>query len=215
MVEAELPERGVVFWPVGTGDSTTIVLGDGLVMQVDLRDMKAADEDDAVVAAVIDRLVETLPQQPGGKAPYLALFALTHADLDHCCGFGDLLESPIHIGEIWATPRLWRELDEDTPMCEDAQLFQDEVERRVKATLKALKAGKEPQSGDRVRIIGYDDDRDQHSYAELPAAYFTTPGNPSAPSTAPTSLTASRLSSTPRSATTVLASATRPRSPCS
>ncbi|MFF4576208.1 hypothetical protein [Streptomyces sp. NPDC001410] len=177
MVEAELPERGVVFWPVGTGDSTTIVLGDGLVMQVDLRDMKAADEDGAVVAAVIDRLADTLPQQPGGTSPYLALFALTHADLDHCCGFGDLLKSPIHIGEIWATPRLWRELDEDTPMCEDAQLFQDEVERRVKATLKALKAGKEPQSGDRVRIIGYDDDRDQHSYSELPDAYFTTPGN--------------------------------------
>lgn len=176
MVEAELPERGVVFWPVGTGDSTTIVLGDGLVIQVDLRDMKAADEDDAVVAAVIDRLADTLPTQADGKTPYLAVFALTHADLDHCCGFGDLLESSIKIGEIWATPRLWRELNEDTPMCEDAQLFHDEVERRVKATLKAIKAGKEPESGDRVRIIGYDDDRDQHSYAELPDAYFTTPG---------------------------------------
>ncbi|WDV56659.1 hypothetical protein PV963_43320 [Streptomyces coeruleorubidus] len=175
MAETELPERGVVFWPVGTGDSTTVVLGDGLVMQVDLRDMKAADEDDAVVAAVIDRLADTLPQLDDGT-PYLALFALTHADLDHCCGFGDLLESSIKIGEIWATPRLWRELDEDTPMCEDAQLFHDEVERRVKATIKAIKAGKEPESGDRVRIIGYDDDRDQHSYAELPDAYFTTPG---------------------------------------
>ncbi|WP_328512859.1 hypothetical protein OHB25_59415 [Streptomyces mirabilis] len=178
MVEAELPEQGVVFWPVGTGDSTTIVLGDGLVMQIDLRDMKAADEDDAVVAAVIDRLAETLPKQPDGEAPYLALFALTHADKDHCCGFGDLLDSPIHIGEIWATPRLWRERDEDTPMCEDAQLFHDEVERRVKATIEAVKAGKEPDSGDKVRIIGYDDDRDQHSYAALPDAYFTTPGDP-------------------------------------
>ena len=79
MVETELPGQGVVFWPVGTGDSTTIVLGGNLVMQVDLRDMKAADEDDAVVAAVIDRLEETLPQ-PDGKTPYLAVFALTHAD---------------------------------------------------------------------------------------------------------------------------------------
>ncbi|GAA3289148.1 hypothetical protein GCM10020295_00310 [Streptomyces cinereospinus] len=77
-----------MFWPVGTGDSTTIVLGGDLVVQVDLRDMKAADEDDAVVAAVIDRLEETLPQ-PDGKTPYLAVFALTHADKDHCCGFGD------------------------------------------------------------------------------------------------------------------------------
>ncbi|GAA3908765.1 hypothetical protein GCM10023084_71210 [Streptomyces lacrimifluminis] len=176
MVETELPEQGVVFWPVGTGDSTTIVLGGNLVVQVDLRDMKAADEDDAVVAAVIDRLEETLPQ-PDGKTPYLAVFALTHADSDHCCGFGDLLESSILIGEIWATPRLWRELSEDKPMCEDAQRFQDEVERRVDATLKAVKAGKEPASGDRVRIIGYDEDRELHSYAELPDEYFTFPGD--------------------------------------
>ncbi|MEU1224129.1 hypothetical protein [Streptomyces microflavus] len=176
MVETELPGQGVVFWPVGTGDSSTLVLGGDLVMQVDLRDMKAADEDDAVVAAVIDRLEETLPQ-PDGKEPYLAVFALTHADSDHCCGFGDLLESSILIGEIWATPRLWRELSEDKPMCEDAQRFQDEVERRVDATLKAVKDGKEPDSGDRVRIIGYDEDRELHSYAELPDEYFTFPGD--------------------------------------
>ncbi|MFD6286546.1 hypothetical protein [Streptomyces sp. NPDC060205] len=176
MVETELPGQGVVFWPVGTGDSTTIVLGEDLVMQVDLRDMKAADEDGAVVAAVIDRLEETLPQ-PDGKTPYLAVFALTHADSDHCCGFGDLLESSILIGEIWATPRLWRELSEDKPMCEDAQRFQDEVERRVDATLKAVEDGKEPDSGDRVRIIGYDEDRKLHSYADLPDEYFTFPGD--------------------------------------
>lgn len=54
---------------MGTGDSTTIVLGDNLVVQVDLRDMKAADEDDAVVAAVIDRLEETLPRPDGETLP--------------------------------------------------------------------------------------------------------------------------------------------------
>ncbi|MGV9237855.1 hypothetical protein [Streptomyces nigra] len=178
MVETELPEQGVVFWPVGTGDSTTIVLGGELVLQVDLRDMKAADEKNAVVAAVIDRLAETLPcpDRFGGETPYLAVFALTHADSDHCCGFGDLLDSDILIGEIWATPRLWREISEDQTMCEDARLFQDEVERRVAATLEALENGKEPDSGDRVRIIGYDGDRDQHSYSELPDEYFTFPG---------------------------------------
>ncbi|MYS19873.1 hypothetical protein GA0115240_11446 [Streptomyces sp. DvalAA-14] len=175
MVEAKLPEQGVVFWPVGTGDSTTLVLGDNLVVQVDLRDMAAADGDGAVVAAVVDRLEDTLPR-PDGTTPYLAVFALTHADLDHCCGFGDLLDSSIVIGEIWATPRLWREISEDGDMCEDARRFQDEVERRVQATLKALKNGQEPDSGDRVRIIGYDEDRTEHSYAQLPDKYFTFPG---------------------------------------
>ncbi|MEU1371126.1 hypothetical protein ABZ454_34040 [Streptomyces sp. NPDC005803] len=176
MVETDLPGQGVVFWPVGTGDSTTIVLGGDLVVQVDLRDMKAADEEGAVVAAVIDRLEETLPKLPDGETPYLAVFALTHADSDHCCGFGDLLDSTIHIGEIWATPRLWREIVEGKGMCSDAIRFQDEVERRVTATLTAVKNGTTPESGDRVRIVGYDDDRDQHSYAELPDIYLAFPG---------------------------------------
>lgn len=150
MVETELPEQGVVFWPVGTGDSTTIVLGD-LVVQVDLHDTKAADKEGAVVAAVVDRLEDTLPK-PDGTTPYLAVFALTHADLDHCRGFGDLLDSSVMIGEIWATPRLWREIVDETNMCDDARLFHEEVERRVAATLSAVKNGTQPASGDRVRI---------------------------------------------------------------
>jgi len=171
----DLPDQGVVFWPVGTGDSTTIVISAQLVMQVDLRDMKAADEDDAVVAAVIDRLAETLPTNDDGD-PYLAVFALTHIDLDHCCGFGDLLDSPIVIGELWATPRMWRELADGEELCEDAVRFQQEAERRVAATLTALAEGRAPVSGDRIRVIGYDDDRDQHSYSQLPDEYFSTPG---------------------------------------
>src|SRR5262249_23628412 len=93
LTDTTLPDRGIVFWPVGSGDSTTIVIDDEIVMQVALRDMKAANDDDAVVAPVIDRLAETLPILD--DRPYLAAFALTHADLDHCCGFGDLLDSDI------------------------------------------------------------------------------------------------------------------------
>jgi hypothetical protein len=175
MTDTKLPDQGVVFWPVGTGDSTTIVVDDRLVMQVDLRDMDAADEDDAVVAPVIDRLEQTLPRLDDGT-PYLAVFALTHADLDHCGGFGDLLDSDIVIGELWATPRLWRELADDEELCEDAQRFHDEAERRVSATLAAVADGRDPASGDRIRIIGYDEDRDDHPYADLPDEYFTFPG---------------------------------------
>jgi hypothetical protein len=38
-----LPERGVVFWPVGTGDSTTVVVDEEHVLQIDLRDFAAAE----------------------------------------------------------------------------------------------------------------------------------------------------------------------------
>jgi hypothetical protein len=176
MTNTTLPERGVVFWPVGTGDSTTIVVDDRLVVQVDLRDMKGADDDDAVVSPVIDRLVDTLPRIES-DTPYLAVFALTHADLDHCCGFGDLLDSDILIGELWATPRLWREFaEDDRELCPDAERFHQEAKRRVAATLKACGANQEPASGDRIRIIGYDDERTDHPYADLPKEYFTYPG---------------------------------------
>ncbi len=178
MTYTELPERGVVFWPVGTGDSTTVVVDDEHVLQVDLRDMASADEDDAVSAPVIDRLAETLPVRD--DKPYLAVFALTHADSDHCLGFADLLGSDIRIGELWATPRLWREYleddEDDVELCEDAKAFQAEAERRVAATLAAARAGREPVSGDRIRIIGYDVDGADHAYAELPDECFTYPG---------------------------------------
>ena len=80
MTSTTLPERGIVFWPVGTGDSTTVVIDDTHVVQVDLHDMAMADDDGAIVAAVGDRLVDVLPERDG--SPYLAAFILTHADKD-------------------------------------------------------------------------------------------------------------------------------------
>lgn len=173
MIET-LPERGVVFWPVGTGDSTTIVVDDETVVQIDIHDMVKADDDATPEVAVVDRLMESLPQRDG--RPYLAVFALTHADLDHCRGFTDLL-SEITIGELWATPRLWREFADGTSaICEDARRFQEEAERRVAATLAAVAAGDEPVSGDRILVIGYDTNHDDHAYSELPDRYLSGPG---------------------------------------
>jgi len=93
-----LTSRGVVFWPVGTGDSSTIVVDDDIVVQVDLNDMAKADDDDTAEVAVVDRLIESLPVGADGR-PHLAAFVLTHADLDHCRGFEDLL-SEVTIGTV-------------------------------------------------------------------------------------------------------------------
>ncbi|WP_432991036.1 hypothetical protein [Dactylosporangium sp. CA-233914] len=169
-----MPERGVVFWPVGTGDSSTIVVTEEIVVQVDLHDMAKADNDDTPEYAVVDRLVEVLPVVDG--EPYLAVFVLTHADQDHCRGFADLL-SKVRIGELWATPRLWRELDDpDSVLCDDAKAFQEETERRVAAIMKAVADGDPVESGDRVLVIGYDTDHDKHAYDELPDEYLAYPG---------------------------------------
>jgi hypothetical protein len=173
--EDDLPARGAVFWPIGTGDSTTVVVDETVVLQIDLHDMDKADGEENPEVAVIDRLVDALPVIDG--EPYLATFALTHADKDHCLGFADLL-SKVRIGELWSTPRLWREFndpDADDP-CEDAVAFREESERRIAATKKALAAGTEPESGDRIVVIGHDDDHGQHPYEELPDQYKSYPG---------------------------------------
>jgi hypothetical protein len=164
-----------MFWPVGTGDSTTIVVDDGHVVQVDLHDMAQADLDGAVTTAVVDELAACLPKRDG--RPYLAVFVLTHADQDHCRGFADLLKA-VTIGELWATPRLWREYeDTDAVICDDARAFQEEAERRVKATRAAAARGERPASGDRILVVGYDSEREQHAYADLPDEYLTGPGH--------------------------------------
>ena len=172
-----LPELGAVFWPVGTGDSSTVVVNEQTVIQIDLHDLAKADDDDTHEVPVVDLLVEALPEGTDGR-PYLAVFVLTHADKDHCSGFKELLDR-VTIGELWATPRLWREFDDpDAPeLCKDAKAFQEESVRRVEATKKALADGREPASGDRILVVGYDTDHDKHAYSELPGRFLATPGD--------------------------------------
>lgn len=170
-----LTPRGIVFWPVGTGDSTTIVVDEEIVVQVDINDQAQADQDDSKVVAVVDQLAESLPPTGPGGMPYLAVFVLTHADVDHCRGFEDLL-STVAIGELWVTPRLWREyLDDGIELSAPAEAFRQEAERRITATMGAGEDG--PESGDRILVIGYDTDHDKHAYSELSDQYLAWPGS--------------------------------------
>ena len=161
-----LPDRGFVFWPVGSGDSATIVVDDQHVMQVDVRQLESSSEDDDPRAPVVDLLQKLLPKKDG--KPYLATFVLTHPDKDHCQGFADLLEV-VSIGEIWLAPRVLSEFDED--LCEDAQVFKDEAQRRIQKARRG-----ETNSGDRVRIIGYADILDEDDFEGFPEEMLTTPG---------------------------------------
>ena len=162
-----LPDRGFVFWPVGSGDSTTIVIDDEHVMQVDLRQIESSSEEDDPHAPVADLLEGLLPHKDG--KPYLAAFVLTHPDKDHCQGFADLMDK-VSIGEMWLSPRVLSEFDED--LCDDAEAFKDEAERRIKRA-----RGGKTNSGDRVRIIGYADILDEDDYEGFPEEMLTIPGN--------------------------------------
>ena len=107
-----------------------------------------------------DELVKHLPKKD--QRPYLAAFALTHPDQDHCRGFAKLLDE-VDVGELWFTPRVF--LEYKTDLCEDAKAFKKEAERRVKKTIDAKG---DPGAGHRVRIFGYSELLEEDKFTELP-----------------------------------------------
>ena len=162
-----LPDRGFVFWPVGTGDSTTVSIDTEHTMQVDIRQMEQSAEEDNPHAPVVDLLTSILPERDG--RPYLSTFVLTHPDKDHCQGFADLLANVL-IGEIWLAPRVLSEFEED--LCDDAQAFKDEAMRRLEQVIHGVR-----ESGDRLRIIGYADILEEDEYKGFPEDLLTIPGS--------------------------------------
>ena len=165
----ELPGRGLVFWPVGNGDSTTIVVDSDTCLQVDLNHLEKSDDDDDASWAVVDELVKRLPKANG--RPYLAAFALTHPDQDHCRGFEELFKK-VTVGELWFTPRVFREYNKD--LCDDAKEFKKEAERRVR---KTIKANGDPGAGNRVRVFGYSELLEEDEFKKFPKDRLTVPGN--------------------------------------
>src|SRR5262245_14671797 len=131
----ELPSRGLVFWPVGEDDSTTVVVeSDGdekTIVQIDLHNLERADDEDDHRVPNVDQLVEVLPKTEDGR-PYLAAFGLTHADEDHCLGFAELLEKVV-IGDLWFSPYILRD---EPDLCDDAEAFCNEARRRVKKNIE-------------------------------------------------------------------------------
>jgi len=165
----ELPQRGFIFWPVGTGDSTTVCVAKDVVLQVDLHHLEEAEDDDDPRVPIVDRLEELLPEKDG--KPYLSVFVLTHPDLDHCRGF-KLLKQRVTIGELWFAPRIFREHSAD--LCEDAKSFRREAKRRVKAMIDADGS---PEEGDRVRVIGYSDLLEEDDFKGFPEDRLQSPGD--------------------------------------
>ncbi len=165
-------KKAVIFWPVGTGDSTTLILKPGeIFMQIDLRHLEKADDPEEPEWPVLDHLVKILPKKNG--KPYLSLFVLTHPDKDHIQGFSELLKRVV-IGEIWHTPKIFRDQGDEEALCEDAKAFKKEAHRRRKAILaNPLKV----TSGNRLRVIGHDDILKEEKYKDLPDSCKSRPGD--------------------------------------
>jgi hypothetical protein len=163
----ELPDSGFIFWPVGNGDSTTVVVDPETVVQIDVHNLDCAEDDDDPRVPIVDQLVELLPKNADGQ-PYLAAFGLTHADEDHCRGFKELLEQ-VAIGDLWFSPYILRDEPDLSP---DAEAFCAEARRRVEKNIEG-----DVGSGDRVRVIGYYDLLKEEQYAGLPEDCLVAPGS--------------------------------------
>jgi glyoxylase-like metal-dependent hydrolase (beta-lactamase superfamily II) len=140
-------------------------MADEIIMQIDIHHLGLSEKAGDPHNPIVDRLIELLPKR--GKRSYLAVFVLTHPDEDHCLGFKRLLAN-VDIGELWFSPRIFREYKKD--FCEDALAFRKEAVRRVQKTIQSRG---DVASGDKVRIIGYDDLLAEDEYSAFPKSCFS------------------------------------------
>ncbi len=141
--------RGVIYWPVGSGDSSTIIVDENTIIQVDINKRADSEEENTLYTNIVEKLRTSLRKKDA--KPYLDVFVLTHPDQDHCKGFEELLKN-VTIGELWFTPRVFKEFKTD--LCDDAKAFHTEAERRIK---KIIQENGNVTSGNRVKLFGYDE----------------------------------------------------------
>lgn len=176
MADFELPERGVVFWPVGNGDAVTVVIdkGAGLFVQVDVNHYASADDEGDPRVPVVDRLLGLLPRPEGAEKPVLPVLAITHHDDDHCSGFKRLIDE-VQVCELWLTLRSFIEEKSDG-LTEDGQDVYDEACRRRAAEVAAHARGQRAAPGMRLRIIGNADVLDDPDWSDFPTDLLTSAG---------------------------------------
>lgn len=69
----DLPERGVVYWPVANGDAVTVVIDPETLLQVDLNHRESFKDDSSPSVPAADRLLEVLDPD----SPHLSAVAIT------------------------------------------------------------------------------------------------------------------------------------------
>jgi hypothetical protein len=163
------------FYPVDNGDMSLIKLKDNTTILVDcnIRQSSIGSTDPAIYDVKND-LLNSVSKRNG--TPYLDVFVLTHGDQDHCRGFKDnfYLGLPtkyslqdknsglIMIDEMWFSPMIAEEHTNDN---EDA--YQKEAERRIDLHIKNKPEKDFP--GNRIKIVGYDANKDYSSLNHLRA----------------------------------------------
>lgn len=152
----------IKYYPVNNGDMSLISLKDNTTILIDCNIREGdKDSDGNSIYNVKEDLLKSIQKRNGN--PFLDLFILSHPDEDHCRGFKknfykgapedyndtNKKNEEIIIDEIWVTSMLFT-----TEQSNDANSIRNEVNRR-----KRLTGNDKEKRGNRLRLIGYDEDK--------------------------------------------------------
>lgn len=154
----------IKYYPVDNADNSLIKLSDNTTIQVDCQIREGEENTDGVKIYDVKKDILSELQKDGNNNPYVDLFVLSHPHKDHCVGFegnyycGDPNDysddnrdnKEIIIGELWVTQMIF-----GNDICEQAKAVRKEAKRRIK--LFEEKPGEANKQGNRLRIIGYND----------------------------------------------------------
>lgn len=165
----------IKYFPVNNGDMSLITLEDGTRILIDCKLTAKSDEStDPKVCDVKKDLLNSLPKRNGNF--YVDVFILTHGDRDHCHGFKDnFYQGPpptnkltgddqdrIVMDTMWFSPMIAEQYHHD-----DEDAHQCEAERRL--DLHRRNHPDKDKPGNRVKIIGYDSNKDYQDLNHLRA----------------------------------------------
>lgn len=164
----------IKYYPVSNGDQSLITLADKTTVLIDcnIRETAKGDDDEKLYDVHKD-LLESI-QQDQNEVPYIDIFILTHGDQDHCRGFkanfyqGDPRKylkthkekNLIRVDAMWFSPMIAEEYTND-----NENAYQIEAERRLE--LHRKKDPSKDEAGNRIRIIGYDGNKDYQGLNHL------------------------------------------------
>ena len=173
-----MPDPKIKYYPVSNGDQSLILLKDETSILVDCNIRQTSiNSTDPEICDVKKDLLKSIKKRNGNY--FVDVFILTHGDNDHCRGFkthfyqGDPSKycsenrdaDEIIVDEMWFSPMIAEEHTND-----DEQAYQKEAERRLE--LHRKKSADKDNPGNRIKIIGYDGNKEYNDLNHLRA----TPG---------------------------------------
>lgn len=164
-----MPMKKMTFYQVDNGASVLVTLDDVTHLLLDIKQKPDDTTDTDKTEDVHASLLKTLPKRDGRR--FVTVFALTHADLDHCQGFSRVFFYPgqddkddqlIAIDELWVTAEIFNE-----KLTGPAKDVQKEARRRLKLWSKRETHADAEKPGNMLVVFGRSDSED---LAHLPAA---------------------------------------------